>query len=345
MKVAIVGAGAVGSFVGAVLAAHGHEVMLVGRSALPNASPLAIDLGGKHHAPTSPLAVARDLTRLGEPDVCIVAVKSQHTAAAAEALRGALPASATVVSLQNGLHNVERLRAGLGSAYDVVAGMMTFNVITTDDGLRQATAGPLVFGPGERADSRRNVQRLRESFSARGLDARIRTDMPAVQLGKLLLNLNNGLCALTGLPLAAMLANRTTRSVFALAIREGLTVARAARLPVGQLGVLSPRLVAFALGLPDAVFFRVSRAMLAVDPAAKTSTLQDLERGRLTEVDELNGAIAAVAMAHGTHAPINALITRGVHELEQQLGSGKALTYWSPETLRARVAEAVAAHR
>lgn len=345
MKIAIVGAGAVGSFVGAVLAAHGHEVLLVGRSVLPDASPVAIDLGGERHAPASPLSVARDLTRLGEPDLCIVAVKSQHTVAAAEALRSALPPRTTVVSLQNGLHNVERLRAGLGSAYDVVAGMMTFNVITTDEGFRQATAGPLVFGPGERADSQRNVQRLREAFTARGIDARIRTDMPAVQLGKLLLNLNNGLCALTGLPLAAMLGNRVTRSVFALAIREGLKVARAARLPVGQLGILSPRLVAFALGLPDAVFFRVSRAMLAVDPAAKTSTLQDLERGRLTEVDELNGAIASLATAHGTHAPINALITRGVHELEQRLGTGEPLKYWSPETLRARVAEAVAPHR
>lgn len=341
MKVAIVGAGAVGSFIGAVLAAHGHEVTLVGRSTLPDASPVAIDLGGKRHAPASPLAVAQDLQRLGEPDVCIVAVKSQHTEAAAEALRSVLPACTTVVSLQNGLHNVERLRAVLGSDHDVVAAMMTFNVIPTGEGFRQATAGPLVFGPGERADSQRNVQRLRESFTARGLDARIRPDMPAVQLGKLLLNLNNGLCALTGLPLAAMLANRTTRSVFALAIREGLAVARAAGQPVGQLGILSPRLVAFALGLPDGIFFRVSRAMLAVDPAAKTSTLQDLERGRLTEVDELNGAIAALATAHGTQAPINALITQGVHELEQHLASGKPLPYWSPETLSARVAEAL----
>lgn len=344
MKVAIVGAGAVGSFVGAVLAAHGHEVVLVGRSALPGAKPLAIDLSGKRHAAAVPLRVTCELADVGEVDVCIVAVKSQHTVEAAEGLRGTLSPSTTVVSLQNGLHNVERLRVVLGSAYDVVPGMMTFNVITTHEGFRQATAGPLVFGPGERADGQRRMAILRESFAVRGLDARLRTDMPAVQLGKLLLNLNNGLCALTGMPLAAMLADRTTRSVFAAAIHEGLAVARVARLPVGQLGILSPRLVALVLGLPDSVFFRVSRAMLAVDPAAKTSTLQDLERGRLTEVDELNGAIAALASAHGTRAPINELITRGVHELEQQLGAGEPLPYWRPETLGARVADAVRAH-
>ena len=106
-----------------------------------------------------------------------------------------------------------------------------------------------------------------------------------------------------------------------------------------------PRLVALVLGLPDTVFFRVSRAMLAVDPAAKTSTLQDLERGRLTEVDELNGAIAALASAHGTRAPINELITRGVHELEQHLGTGEPLPYWRPDTLTARVASAVRSDR
>jgi 2-dehydropantoate 2-reductase len=339
MHVVIVGAGAVGSFVGAVLAAHGHDVALVGRSALPDPRPLAIDLHGKPHAPTGPLTVTQDLAGLSEVDVCIVAVKSQHTVHAANAVRAALPPSTTVVSLQNGLDNVARLRAALGPEYDVVAGMMTFNVIPTDAGFRQATAGPLVFGPGERADSQRRVQRLRESLQARGFDVRVRKDMPAVQLGKLLLNLNNGLCALTGLPLAAMLADRVTRTVFADAIREGLAVARAAGRPVGQLGVLSPRLVAFVLGLPDAAFFRISRAMLAVDPAAKTSTLQDLERGRLTEIDELNGAIAALASAHGVAAPINALISRGVHELEAHLGAGP-LPYWSPATLRERVAAA-----
>lgn len=340
MHIVIVGAGAVGSFMGAVLSAHGHEVALVGRSALPDPRPLAIDLQGKVHATTSPLAVTQDLASVTQVDVCFVAVKSQHTVAAATAIRAALSPSATVISLQNGLDNVARLRATLGPEYDVVPGMMTFNVIPTDAGFRQATAGPLVFGPGERPDSQRRVQRLRESLRARGFDARVRADMPAVQLGKLLLNLNNGLCALTGLPLAAMLANRTTRTVFAAAIREGLEVARAAGRPVGQLGVLSPRLVAFVLSLPDAAFFRVSRAMLAVDPAAKTSTLQDLERGRLTEIDELNGAIAALATAHGTQAPINALITRGVHELETHLGAGP-LPYWSPETLRERVAAAL----
>lgn len=345
MIVAIVGAGAVGSFVGAVLAAHGHEVVLVGRSALPHPNPVAFDLSGKSHTPLRALRVTRDLAEVGTPEVCIVAVKSQHTAAAAEAVRTTLSPRTTVVSLQNGLRNVERLRAAVGPEFDVVPGMMTFNVITTNEGFRQATAGPWVFGPGQRAESRRRVQALRESFTARGIDARLRTDMPAVQLGKLLLNLNNGLCALTGMPLAAMLADRTTRRVFAAAIHEGLAVARVARLPVGQLGVLSPRLVALVLGLPDTVFFRVSRAMLAVDPAAKTSTLQDLERGRLTEVDELNGAIAALASAHGTRAPINELITRGVHELEQHLGTGEPLPYWRPDTLTARVASAVRSDR
>ncbi|MBP7685041.1 MAG: NAD-binding protein, partial [Deltaproteobacteria bacterium] len=68
MHVVIVGAGAVGSFMGAVLSAHGHEVVLVGRSTRPDPRPLAIDLNGEPHAPTGPLTVTQDLAGVSEVD-------------------------------------------------------------------------------------------------------------------------------------------------------------------------------------------------------------------------------------------------------------------------------------
>ncbi|MBK6811110.1 MAG: hypothetical protein IPG81_19905, partial [Sandaracinaceae bacterium] len=70
---------------------------MLGRGTLPDPRPLAIDLNGKPHAPTGPLTVTQDLAGVSEVDVCIVAVKSQHTLAAAAAVRTGLPPSTTVV--------------------------------------------------------------------------------------------------------------------------------------------------------------------------------------------------------------------------------------------------------
>ncbi len=69
-----------------------------------------------------------------------------------------------------------------------------------------------------------------------------------------------------------------------------------------------PRVAPFALRLPDALFFRVASAMVKIDPHARSSMLDDLDHGRATEIDHLNGEILRLAAAHGLRAPANQAI-------------------------------------
>ena len=118
---------------------------------------------------------------------------------------------------------------------------------------------------------------------------------PRVQWGKLLLNLNNALNALSGLPLATQLADRRWRLLLAAQIEEALAVLKAAGIAPARIEGVPPRLIPSILRLPDWLFRLVARRMLAIDPAARSSMWEDLAARRPTEIDYLQGAILALA--------------------------------------------------
>jgi 2-dehydropantoate 2-reductase len=130
-------------------------------------------------------------------------------------------------------------------------------------------------------------------------------DMLAVQWGKLLLNLNNPVNALSGLPLRAELMQRGYRQVFAALQREALAALDAAGMEPAQVAAVAPRRMPMLLSLPDWLFHRVARRMLRIDPQARSSMADDLARGRRTEIDALCGEVVRLARAQGTQAPLN----------------------------------------
>jgi 2-dehydropantoate 2-reductase len=149
-------------------------------------------------------------------------------------------------------------------------------------------------------------------------------DMTGVQWGKLILNLNNALNALAGIPLAAELGNRRWRALLAAQIEEALAVLKAAHIrPAGVEGV-PPRVIPIILRLPDTLFRLVARRMLAIDPQARSSMWEDLLRGRATEIDYLQGAILALANRTGMAAPMTQRVIRLIKEAESaRAGSPK----------------------
>ena len=299
----MLGAGAVGTAVGGRLALGGAEVVLVGRPWLRErlADGLRLSRWGEPEVrvPAARLRVETDREALAEVDLVLVTTKSRDTRAAAEGLPGVTP----VVSLQNGVRNVDLLRAALpGRA--VWPGMVPFNVVWTADGrVHQGTSGPIVVAPEARA--------LVDAIRAGGGDALAHPDVRAVQWGKLLLNLNNAVNALSGLPLRAQLSDRRWRSVLADVIDEGRAVVRAAGVRARGVGLLRPGLAPTVLRLPDVLFFRVAGAMVRIDPQARSSMADDLDRGRPTEVDELNGEITRLGPA-----PLNARLVALVRQAE-----------------------------
>lgn len=335
LRVGVLGAGAIGGYLGVRASAAGAEVTLVGRSTLIELRERlhAIALDGTVVRPHASLAIADDPAALASADVVLVTVKSRDTAQAGAALLRHATEDATVVSFQNGLANAATLREPLGPR--VVAGMVSFNVRREHDGaaLRQLTRGPLVAGRGQGLHAQR-MQALAELLDAGGLPLRLHDAIDDVLAGKLLLNLNNGICAATGLPILDSLRSPDARWCLSRCMLEGLATLRAAGYrPATVLG-LPPAVIARALRLPNAILLRVAGRLVSADPDARSSTLQDLDAGKPTEIDELNGAIVALARAHQRNAPANATVTAIVHALE---GHAPPLSFVPPDELRRRI--------
>lgn len=338
MRIGVLGAGAIGGYVGVRLAAAGASVVLVGRPALVarRAELEAIDVRGRSFRPRE-IELAHDARALAGVDLCIVAVKSGDTSEAARELARVLPPSAVVVSLQNGLDNVSLLSAELG-AREVVAGIVGYNVICESPArFRQASAGKLMIGRGGA-----RVAELARWLSRAGQRTELRRDVDRVMAGKLLLNLNNGIGAATGLGIAASLRDRDARYAFSRCIDEGARVLRAVGRRPARVAPLGPRTIARVLALPDAVVLRLARVLIAVDDAARSSTLQDLERGKPTEIDELNGAVVRLAERAGLDAPANRVVTELVHAREAEALRGEPPRFVSPAALRQKIEAASA---
>lgn len=313
MTICVYGAGVIGCYTGGRLAATGTDVVFIGRERIASqteAHGLTVtdwrgsELRVEHpRFETTPEAAA-------EADVVLVTVKSAATAEAARELAPQLRPGTVVVSFQNGLHNTEVLREHLPEA-TVLPGMVGFNVVGRGEGrFHCAVSGAL------EAQEHRALAALAPVFERAGLDLSLHADLTGVQSAKLLLNLNNAINALSGLPLKAELGQRDYRRCWALTQREGLAAFAAAGIAPAKILPLPPRWMPALLTAPDAVFTRAAARMLAIDPLARTSMSEDLRDGRPTEVDYLNGEITALAERHGTAAPANARLVELVHDAE-----------------------------
>jgi 2-dehydropantoate 2-reductase len=313
MKIGVMGAGAIGCYLGGRLRASGAEVVLVGRPALAaelaqHGMQLTDYRGAALRVPPERLVCAPSPEVLAGCDVVLVTVKSGDTAATAAQLAAVLAPGTPVVSFQNGVGNPALLRA---AGLRVLAGMVPFNVLRSDGGrFHQGTSGTLVI---ERDGA---PEALLAALRQAGLPVRARADVAAVQWGKLLINLNNPVNALSGVPIRAMLGDRGYRRVMAACAREAVNTLRAARVPARLDPPLPPRLVPLLLGLPNPLFRLLARPMVRVDPLARSSMWDDLARGRKTEIDALNGEIVRLAERCGRDAPINRAIVALIREAE-----------------------------
>ncbi len=338
LSIGIFGAGAIGGYVGVRLSAGGARVTLLGRPslALLRDALQAEPLGGTTVRPADSLRVVTDPDELADCDVVLVTVKTRATVDTGRTLAGLLAPEALVLSLQNGLHNGEQLAEALGPR--ALAGMVTFNVLREEGRLRQLTEGPIYAAASEHP----RLPALVEAFAAAGEPLHLSADMPGIQAGKLLLNLNNGICAATGLRIADSLATPDLRWCYARCLAEGRRVLRAAGWRDRKVGALPASWIVRLLGLPDALFRLLLGRVITIDPDARSSTLQDLQAGKPTEIGELNGEIVSLAAEHGLRAPANGFIFEQVRKLER---AAPPLPFLRPAELRLGIARAIAEAR
>ena len=329
------GAGAVGCFVGAKLQLGGSEVTFIGRArGLAEAQAHGmhlVDLEGPS-VTLAPLRIdyATEVASLAGCDLVLCAVKSAHTTEAATAMARVLRAGALVVSLQNGVRNAGLLRAAMPEQ-KVLGAIVTFNVVAAGNGtFRRATTGPLIVEASE--DPRLVV--LAELLTRAGFDVELSPNILGQQWSKLVINLSNALGALSGAPTREVLFQADYRRIFRAAVAEAVAVLHAAKVPLERVGPLPVSAFPRVLGLPTPIFRLVARGQLRVDPGARSSMWQDLDRRRSTEVEELNGEIVKLAASASVDAPVNQRLVELVHEAER---AGKGSPNLSAAALWARL--------
>lgn len=314
-RIAVYGAGSVGGYLGARLHEYAR-ITFVGRRRVTDAWRLHgldwTDLQGHQgQVPGRALDVQTDPFAAAKAHLVLVTVKSGATETVARELADVLAPGIPVVSFQNGLHNTRILHDAL-PGHPVLAGMVPFNVLQAQPGsFHQGSSGDLMVA------SHASLAPFVPLFAAAGMPLLQRDDMPAVQAAKLLLNLNNAINALSSLPLRDELSQRSWRRCLALAQREAIAVFKAAHVKAARLTPLPANWLPRILELPDAWFQRVASRMLAIDPIARSSMWEDLQRHRPTEVDAINGEIVRIAQAHGLAAPINTKLVELIHQAER----------------------------
>lgn len=316
MKVAVIGAGAVGGLLAALLDRAGHEVVVTARGehlAAIRADGIVLDGGyGSHVARVA----AAETLPAGPFDLVLLATKAQD---ADTALRANLAGvgTAPLLVVQNGLGGIRVAREVLPDT-PLLGGLALFATSFLSPGRITVTAAlPLVLGAADgtpRAVLDRVAAVLREALPIEVVES-----LEGAQWTKLLVNHVNALPAITGLSVQQTVADAALRRVLAGSLRE--TVGIANRLGIrfsglqGIPGWILPWLgrgpLAIAASLPRLLARRMG------DVPNPGSTLQSLRRGQLTEIDFLNGAVVRVAGEHGLPAPINAGIVALVHEVER----------------------------
>ncbi|MBB2999200.1 2-dehydropantoate 2-reductase [Paraburkholderia tropica] len=298
MKVAIMGAGAVGCYYGGMLARAGHDVVLIGREQhveVIEREGLHLEtqtfderIGTPHlRASTRPDAVAG-------AQLVLFCVKSPDTESAGESIKPHLGADTLVLTLQNGVDNAERLRTVI--AQDVAAAVVYVATEMAGPGhVRHHGRGELVIEPS------RNSEAIAQTLIAADVPTEISANVRGALWAKLILNCAyNALSAITQLPYGRLVEGTGVRDAMHDVVEECKAVAHAD-------GVTLPPDVETAVR-------RIAETM----PGQFSSTAQDLARGKRSEIDHLNGLIVRRGTALGVATPANRLLHTLVKLIEDK---------------------------
>ncbi|MFA5504509.1 MAG: 2-dehydropantoate 2-reductase [Vulcanimicrobiota bacterium] len=312
----VYGAGAIGGYLGGTLLAAGLDVTLLGRESVGAAYrrdglKLTDYQGRVTRLDGAQIPFLSSLEELEEiPKVVLLTVKCTAVEEAIKELSRLVTESTLVVCCQNGIGTDALVARSLKAK--TVAAIVGFNVIWLDGPrLHRGTDGALLLQPHPA------LAPLLSAWQSMGLPVETRTDFTEVSWGKLLLNLNNAINALAGVPLLQELSDRDYRRVLSACMRELLAALKRTGIKPAKLTKVPPFLVPWLLRLPDWLFKLVAGQMLRIDPLARSSMADDLEKGRPTEIEFLNQAVVELARGCGLGAPANEQIVSLVREAER----------------------------
>ena len=293
MRIAVVGAGGVGGYFGGRLAEAGADVVFLARGAhlqAMRAHGLRIDSpNGNVHIPR--VSATGDPAAIGPVDVVLFAVKLYDADTAARQLPALVGPDTAVIPLQNGVEGVDIVARAVGAA-NTVGGTVYVSAVITEPGVIRHTAMEhLIFGE---LDGRRSprLERLLEACRSANFKSTLSEDIRVDIWTKFVrLSVFSGMTAVTRCPIGVVVNDPNLLAMVLEAVREGTRVAQARGVPV-----------------PDDNPDRVEKAYKVMPPGAKSSMLEDLERGRRLELPWLSGAMVRIGTEVGVDTPIHRFI-------------------------------------
>lgn len=297
MKVAVMGAGAVGCYYGAMLARGGHETTLIGRPRHVDAIRRdGLDLDTQSFRARVPLAASTEAAPVRGAELVLFCVKSSDTESAGAAIAPHLAPAALILCLQNGVDNAERLQALLPQRVEPAVVYVAVEMAGPGH-VRHHGRGELVLGRATRG------AQLAGEFARAGVAVELSDNVVGALWAKLIVNCAyNALSAIAQMPYGRLAAGDGIEDVMRDVVRECLAVAGAA-------GVQVPG---------DA--WEAVRRIAETMPSQLSSTAQDLARGKRSEIDHLNGFVARKGEALGVAAPVNRALWALVRLLERDAG-------------------------
>jgi 2-dehydropantoate 2-reductase len=287
-RIAVVGAGAVGGYFGGLLARAGAPVVMIGRSAFVEAvKKNGLFLDTVQFQETVQVQASTELSAARGAEIVLFCVKTTDNATTARALAPLLTSGALVLSLQNGVDNVEQIRAAAG--IEALPAVVYVAASVPKPGrVKHVGRGDLVFGP-----KNEKTERVAALFSRANVPCRISENIEGELWTKLIWNCAlNAVSALGRAKYGQVSASADAWKVVETAVHEVLAVARAA-------GIHPP-------GLEDPKAALAGALKIATQMAeALSSTAQDLNRGKRTEIDSLNGYVARRGAELGVPTPVN----------------------------------------
>ena len=288
MKIAVMGAGAVGCYYGALLAAGGHALTMIGRvqhvQAMQRDGLRLSTADGTEFV--VPVQASTETAAVQGAELVLVCVKSTDTDAAAAAMAPYLAPDAVLLSLQNGVDNAERLQTALGRPV-LPAVVYVATEMAGPGHVQHHGRGELVIGPSP------DSERIAELLRAAGVPVEVSDHAMAALWTKLILNCAyNAFSALTGLPYGQLVQVTGLLPALREVVDECLRVAHAA-------GVTT---------LEDEVVWQAVLRIAQTMPGQRSSTAQDLSRHKPTEIDHLNGFVVRTGERLGVPTPANRVL-------------------------------------
>jgi len=301
MRILVLGAGALGSLVGGLLSQH-NDVTLLGRDPhmeIMRAAGLVITGGTELVARPD---VTTSIKTIEPPDAVIVTVKSYDTEVAISDIRPLLKSDVPVLSLQNGLGNEEILQTILGTP-NVVGGVTSHGVIYSEPGhIVHTGIGETVIGPFRNCTPEL-VQPLAQALNTSGIETTITDNIEGELWAKVAVNASiNPITAITGLRNGSILGSPHLKTLLGSICDEVTSI-----------------ILAVGIDVPCTDLKEKSMNVVKNTAENKSSMLQDIERGKRTEIDAINGVIIIEGKKFGVPTPMNTTMYTLVKGIEQTL--------------------------